>query len=77
MNITTKYNVGDKVFTLDTKTLKVKQIEIDRIITLSKEGGETSVSLYDKEDDYCNNSYDESKCFPTEAELITFITTKS
>lgn len=73
MTIKTKFNEGDKLFTIDAKTLKVKQFQVERIMAYVS-NGKTSVSLYPKGD--ISNSYDEDKCFPTEAELITFITTK-
>lgn len=75
MTIKTKYNEGDKVFTIDTNTLKVKEFEVGRISTHTSKG-KTSVTLYAKEDTYAANGYNEDKCFPTQAELITFVTSK-
>lgn len=75
MTIKTKYNEGDKVFTIDTNTLKVKEFEVGRISTHTS-NGKTSVTLYAKEDTYASNGYSEDKCFPTQAELITFVTSK-
>lgn len=74
MTIKTKFNEGDKVFTVDTNTLKVKDFNVAKITTYTVNGA-TSVTLYDGED-YRASGYDESKCFATEAELMTFITTK-
>lgn len=75
MTITTNYNVGDRVFTIDTNTLKVKEFEVGCVSTCTAKG-KTSVSLYPKGDTYLTTGYNEDKCFPTEAELITFITTR-
>ena len=75
MTIKTKFNIGDKVFTIDTCSLKIKEFVIDHISTLS-EGNKTIVTLYDGES-YLAQGYDESKCFPTEAELMTFISTNN
>lgn len=74
MNIKTKFNEDDKVFTIDTNTLKVKSFTVKRIGTHTSKG-KTNVTLYDG-DSYNAVGYDESKCFPTESELVTFITTK-
>lgn len=74
MTIKTKFNEGDKVFTIDTGSLKVKNFTVEKIITYTTKGY-TSVTLYDG-DTFNANGYNENKCFSTEAELMTFITTK-
>ena len=74
MTISTKFNEGDKVFTIDTNTIKVKEFEVGRISTWSS-NGKTCVTLYPKGDTYSSNGYNEDKCFATEAELMNFITT--
>ena len=75
MTINTKYNEGEKVFTIDTNTLKVKEFEVGRISTYTC-NGKTSVTLYPKGDNYPSSGYSEDKCFNTQAELITFATTR-
>lgn len=75
MKIETKFNVGDKVFTIDSSSLKVKEFEVDHICTWTNKGKKTNVTLYDGES-YSANGYDENKCFSTEADLLTFVTTK-
>lgn len=75
MTIKTTFNEGDKVFTIDTNTLKVKEFEVGRICTYTA-SGKTTVTLYPKGDTYSSNGYNEDKCFSSEAELITFVTTK-
>lgn len=74
MNIKTKFNIGDHVFTIDTSTLKVKDFKVKRISTYSFEG-KTSVTLYENES-YTASGYSEDKCFATETELMTYVTTK-
>lgn len=75
MTIKTKFNEGDKVVTIDTNTMKIKEFEVGRISTWTS-AGKTRVTLYDG-DTYNSNGFEENKCFSTEAELITYITTKS
>ena len=74
MTITTKFNVGDKVFTIDPNTIKIKDFVVKRVLTCTS-AGNTSVTLYDG-DSYPANGYNESTCFATEADLITFITSR-
>ncbi len=76
MNIKTKYNEGDKVYTIDTNCFKVKEFVVGKITTWTA-GGKTSVSLYPKDASYADPSYDEDKCFTSEKELLNFITTKN
>ena len=73
MTIKTKFNEGDKVFTIDTDTIKVKEFEIGRISTWTS-NGKTCVTLIPKGYTFSSNGYNEDKCFSTEAELMTFIT---
>ena len=47
MTITTRFNEGDKAFTLNTATLKVKEFEVERVSTYTT-NGKTSVTLYAK-----------------------------
>ena len=73
MIIKTKFNIGDKVFSINTNTMKVKKFDVKRITSYTV-GDKTSVTLYDS-DSYTADGYDESKCFATEKELMDFITT--
>ncbi len=74
MTIRTEFNEGDKAFTIDTDTLKVTSFDVKRITTYTVEG-KTIVTLYDG-DSYTAKGYDEKKCFRSEVELLTHITTK-
>lgn len=74
MNIETKYKVGDDVFTVDPKTLKVKEVEVAMITTSTTDSG-TSVTLYPKRGDYgYGEGINESICFPSKEQLIDHIT---
>lgn len=75
MTITTRFNEGDKAFTLNTATLKVKEFEVERVSTYTT-NGKTSVTLYAKNEPFGTNGYEEDKCFASEAELLNFITSK-
>lgn len=72
MTIKTKFNIGDKVFTINTNTLKVYGFEVKRISAYT-EGNGVIVTLYD-DVSYTANNFNEDKCFATEPELMTFIT---
>ena len=70
MTIKTKYNVGDKVYTIDKNSMKVLPFKIKTIVSISDES--TAVRLTPEGKDY--DSYDEKRCFPSEDELIRYIT---
>lgn len=70
MTIKTKYNVGDKVYTIDKNSMKVLPFKIKSIVSVSDES--TAVRLTPEGSDY--ESYDEKRCFPSEDELIRYIT---
>lgn len=73
MNIQTKFNNGDKVFTIDHETMKVKEFEIGTICVCAIGCGAPSVSYYEK---VGSESYGEARCFASESELLAYITTK-
>lgn len=72
MNVTTKFNVGDTVYTIDPETLKIKEFEIGSIST-STDAEKTNVYLYPKGSSSYNSIY-ESKCFASREELIDHVT---
>lgn len=72
MNIETKFKVGDKVFTIDPETLKIKQFEIESVTSVTNDKG-TTVLVYPKGEG-CYKSIDESKCFSTREALLDHIT---
>lgn len=75
MNIQTKFNIGDKVCTIDKKTMKVREFEVESIgMVITKE--KQSVILRAKGDSVYDDGYDEKYCFTNENELLDYITTK-
>jgi hypothetical protein len=76
MNIQTRFNVGDKVFTLDKETFKMKKFVVGSVSIWADD--DTKVTYYPKKDDIAsyNERYDEKVCFASENELLGHITTK-
>lgn len=74
MNITTKFEIGQKAFTIDENTLKVKEFEVGSIGVYVNGKGEVSVTLYPKDGVF--DCTDESKCFADRQSLIDHITEK-
>lgn len=70
MNIETKFKVGDKAFTVDPKTLKIKEFEVDFISALVNADG-TRVTLYPS--GTCTG-YDDPVCFHSRDQLMAHIT---
>ena len=70
MNIKTRYNVGDTVYTIDKNSMKVLPFKVKSIVVISDES--TAIRLTPEGQNY--DSYDERKCFPTEEELIKYVT---
>lgn len=76
MNIQTKFNIGDKVCTIDKNTMKVKAFEIGSMSVYVSKTGKLSVNYRASGDGYTGDSYEEEFCFPNETELLSYITTK-
>lgn len=76
MNITTKFNIGDKVCTIDKNTMKMKAFEIGSMIVYVSKTFKPSVNYRASCDGYTGDSYEEEFCFPNETELLSHITTK-
>ena len=72
MTIETKFNIGDKVFTIDTKTTKVKGFEVESIIAFAG-NGYTRVTYKEKGSSVLESNYEEEKCFATPEELIDYV----
>lgn len=76
MDIKTKFNVGDKVFTLDKEAFKMKKFTVGAVSIWADD--DTMVTYYPKKEeivDY-NERYKENVCFASENELLSHITTK-
>ena len=71
MTIKTKFEIGDKVFTIDKKTLKVLRFEVSSICASINSYGNI-VHLYPKEGS--GVFYDEKLCFDSEEKLIQYVT---
>lgn len=71
--ITTKFNVGDKAYTIDKKTLKVKEFEVGTIITYLRGDDRPSIDYRTKDDGLLSDLYDEDMCFATKEELMEYI----
>lgn len=74
MEIKTKYQVGDKVCTIDRKTLKIKSFVIGNICIYVYDG-RTDIGYTEEGQGIAGVSYEESLLFPSEKDLITYITT--
>lgn len=76
--ITTKFNVGDKVSTIDKETKKAVEITVG-CITASINARDKSVTIHpckpDGDVDWYTG-YDEKYCFKNQQELLNYITSK-
>lgn len=75
MNIKTKFNVGEKVNTIDPKTMKIREFEISSVLVLA-DGKSQSVTYRAKGDSYLADGYPEKKCFANKSDLLKFISTE-
>lgn len=67
MDITTKFNVGDKLWTI--KDCKAYEFEVDRIRIYANKTN-TDVYYYPKCDVMSSESYKEDNCYSSKEELI-------
>lgn len=76
MDIKTKFNVGDKVFTIDKETFKMKRFVVGSVSIWADD--DTMVTYYPKKEEIVDYSerYKENVCFASENELLSYITTK-
>lgn len=72
MNIETRFEVGDTIFTIDPDTLKVAEYEVESVTTIANCNGVTSYVLPRGKGAY--RSIEERKCFRTREELIDHVT---
>lgn len=77
MEIKTKFQVGDKVCCLDTKTMKAKTFVVGFIhIYIGKDGKPDIDYKPESENPFlCNERYAEDKVFANEQALVSYITT--
>lgn len=72
MEINTKFNVGDTVYTISPKTFRMTVFEVGRVIVFTTED-ERSVSYKAKGSSPYDDSYNENVCFGTCDELMEYI----
>ena len=70
--VKTKYEVGQKLHTVELISLKHIEFEVERIRIQVKK--DSTLIEYCPKDQY--SGYDEDKCFPSEAALVNHITGK-
>ena len=68
MEIKTKYNVGDKLWTV--KNCKAYEFEVDRIYVSVGKEGKPSVTYYPKDGIISSDSYTEQNCYKSREDLI-------
>lgn len=68
MEIKTKYNVGDKLWTV--KNCKAYEFEVDRIYVCIGKEGQPSVTYYPKDGIMSSDSYTEQNCYKSREDLI-------
>ena len=71
--ITTKFNVGDKAYTIDKKTMKVTEFEVGSIIVYLRGDDRPSIDYRPKTEDFAPDMYSEDMCFATKEELMEYI----
>lgn len=74
MEFISKFNVGDKVYTVDKETMKIKEITIETVVAISSEINKVRVSYSLMTEGYRTESYDEAVCFASREELIDYMT---
>lgn len=73
--VTTKFNVGDKVVALDNKTQKIRELQIASMNVCVQRDGHT-ITIYPVDTDGTPNfydKYDEEHCFASREELLDYI----
>lgn len=70
MNITTKFSIGDELFTIDKKTAKAVKFKVGRIFVHVPQKGTPKVEYLGEEASILDEPYKEDVCFATIDELI-------
>ena len=71
----TKFAIGDKVCTIDKKTLKVKRFTVDFVSLYVHSDGAVSVSYRAEGEGFAGDSYEEPFVFANESDLMKYVTT--
>ena len=69
MTITTNYNIGDVIYTIDTDTLKIINAPVSRISVSARQDAKPLI-LYSIEIDGSNKCIEQGKCFASAEELM-------
>ena len=75
MNVQTKYNVGDVVYTIDKATLKMREFEISTVFVSTTDVG-VEVKYHARGDSAYADNIPEEHCFLSENELLNHISSK-
>lgn len=73
MVINTKFNIGDKVFTVNKETMKAEKITIGGVMAYSYQSGAKGVKYQKQEDGASLTFYEEDVCFTSMDELVAHI----
>ena len=70
MDITTKFSIGDELFTIDKKTAKAVKFKVGRIFVHVPQKGTPKVEYLGEDLTLLDGTYNEDVCFATIDELI-------
>lgn len=70
MNITTKFSIGDELFTIDKKTAKAVKFMVGRIFVHVTKEGTPRVEYFGEDMPILGEPYKEDVCFATIDELV-------
>ena len=72
MTVESKYNIGDKLWTMDSN-FKAKEFEVASITIGIDKNKEINVRYYPISDSYISESYEEKYCFNSKNEMIEYL----
>lgn len=73
MEINTKFNIGDELFTIDKKTAKAVKFKVGRIFVHVPEKGTPNVEYFGEDLPLLEGTYNEDVCFASMDELVAHI----
>ena len=73
MNITTKFSIGDELFTIDKKTAKAVKFKVGRIFVHVPEKETPKVEYFGEALPLFEGTYNEDVCFASMDELVAHI----
>lgn len=72
MVFNTKFNVGDKLFTIDRETMKVRNFTVKSVCIISS-SDKASISYVPEGDDVWKPNIPEERCFDSKEALFEYI----